>query len=182
MLQCFFSVLIVFVLFGCEKYTQPSEPKIQGQWQISRIDFYRIENEDTINELHYYPGDLFVLPNEQHPLDSVIVGTSYFACSGAEIFLKPSFIYGGATSYQKRYFYSIYEVNYEYPGFLVFNSENRKNVWKIISSEYVSGLLLQLKGQWDPNSSAFKQAFIGYGMQSAKKYDALYLQATRIGP
>jgi len=174
--------IIIYLVFSCEKYTQPSEPKIQGQWLISRIDFYRIENEDTIKEIHYYPGDVFILPNENSPLDTVLVGSTYFACSGVEFYFDPYFIYGGATSYKNRYFYSITEVNYDFPGFVYFNSEKRKNVWKIISSEYISGLLLQLKGQWDPKSGVIKQSTLGYGRQRASKYDALYMQCTRIGP
>jgi hypothetical protein len=86
------------------------------------------------------------------------------------------------SSYKNRYFYSITEVNYDFPGFVYFNSEKRKNVWKIISSEYISGLLLQLKGQWDPKSGVIKQSTLGYGRQRASKYDALYMQSTRIGP
>jgi hypothetical protein len=173
---------ILILLFACEKYAQPSEPKIQGQWLISRIDFYRIENDDTIKEIHYYPGDVFILPNEDSPLDTVLVGSTYFACSGVEFYFNPSFIYGGATSYKNRYFYSITEVNYDFPGFAYFDTEKQKNVWKIISSEYISGLFIQLKGQWDPNSGSLKTALIGYSNQRASKYDALYMQCTRIGP
>ncbi len=83
---------ILILLFACEKYAQPSEPKIQGQWLISRIDFYRIENDDTLKEIHYYPGDVFILPNENSPLDTVLVGSTYFACSGVEFYFNPSFI------------------------------------------------------------------------------------------
>jgi hypothetical protein len=174
--------LIAFLFFSCKKYSQPSEPKIQGQWLISRIDFYRIEYEDTIKEYHYYPGDVFVLPNENSPLDSVLVGNTYFACSGVEICFNPLFVYGGATDYQNKYFYSISEVNYDYPGFLSFSTEKRGNVCKIISSEYISGLFLQLKGQWNPNAGFVKKSIIGYGGQRASKYDAIYMQCTRIGP
>ena len=182
MVKFFYISLFILVFFSCEKYSQPSEPKIQGQWLITRVDFYRIENDDTLKEYHYYPGDVFILPNENTPLDTIIVGTTSFSCSGVEFYFNPYFIYGGATSYKNRYFYSVTEVNYDFPGFVYFNSEKRKNVWKIISSEYISGLFLQLKGQWDPNTGFIKKSTLGYSGQRASKYDALYIQCARIGP
>ena len=172
---------IIFTMYACEKYSLPSEPKIQGQWQINRIDYYRIEEKDTVDELHYYPGDVFVLPNENCPLDTINVGQTYFSCSGIEILLNPYFGYGGRTYYSNRYFFSISEVNYDYPGFMSFETEKRRNVWKIIHTDY-SGMLLQMKGQWDPNSSFTKKVTLGYGSQRASKYDALYIKCTRIGP
>lgn len=174
-------ISVFYILYSCEKYSQPSEPKIQGQWQVTRVDFYRIEDSDTINELHYYPGDLFVLPNENNPLDTINVGQTFFACSGAEILFNPYFGYGGRTNYKKRYFYTISEVNFEYPGFISFDTEKNRNVWKIIYTDY-SGMLLQMKGQWDPESSFAKKVTIGYGQQRASKYDVIYVKCTRIGP
>ncbi len=178
-LLLFISVLSIF--YSCKKYSRPSEPKIQGQWQITLVDFYRIEDSDTVNELHYYPGEMFVLPDENNPLDTINVGQTFFSCSGAEILFKPYFGYGGRTFYSNSYFYTISEVNFEYPGFISFDTEKRRNVWKIIYTDY-SGMLLQMKGQWNPESSFAKKVTIGYGQQRASKYDIIYLKCTRIGP
>ena len=174
-------ISVFFIFYSCKKYSQPSEPKIQGQWLVTHIDFYRIEDADTINELHYYPGDVFILPNENCPLDTINIGQTYFTFSGIEVLLNPYFGYGGRTFYKNNYFFSVTEVNYDYPGFISFDTDKRRNVWKIIYTDY-SGMLLQLKGQWDPNSSFKKKVTIGYGQQRASKYDALYIKCSRIGP
>jgi hypothetical protein len=181
-MRLFLAVILLFFIFSCKKYDQPSEPKIQGQWLVTRIDFYRIESNDTINELHFYPGELFILQNEKTPLDTIRVGETFFSCSGAEIFFDPYFGFGGRTYYNKHYFYSITEVNYNYPGFISFDTELRRNVWKIIYTDYLYGMLLQTKGQWDQNSGEFKQLTIGYGAQRAKKYDVIYVKCSRLGP
>ena len=181
-MRCLLVIIMFPIFYSCKKYSQPSEPKLQGQWLVTRVDFYRIENKDTMDEIHYYPGDLFILPNENNPLDTIQVGSSYFSCSGVEILFNPYFGYGGRTYFQNRYFYTVSEVNFDYPGFMSFDSENRKNVWKIIYTDYAAGMLLQLKGQWNQNSSFAKQVTVGYGNQRASKYDALYIKCARIGP
>ena len=177
-----FILSLIFIFYSCKKYGLPSEPKIQGKWLITRADFYRIENKDTVSEIHFYPGDLFIMPNENTPLDTINIGTTSFSCSGVEILFNPYFGYSGRTLFKNRYFYSVSEVNFDHPGFMSFETEMRKNVWKIIYTDYWSGMLLQLKGQWDQNSGFAKQVTIGYGKQQAIKYDALYIKCARIGP
>jgi hypothetical protein len=68
-------IIMFSIFYSCKKYSQPSEPKLQGQWLVTRVDFYRIENKDIMDEIHYYPGDLFILPNENNPLDTIQVGS-----------------------------------------------------------------------------------------------------------
>jgi hypothetical protein len=174
------TILLVPALFfflSCTKYSQPSEPKLSGEWQIDMVEYYRIENGDTINSMVYLPGDLYVNPNDNSPLDTIEVGFTRFHMDYSVISFKPVLAYGGATKWKEQFFYGVSEVSHTCPGFMKFQYGEKKCVWKVKNSSFFySSLNLELKGQWDPESLGY------YNLQSATAYDAVVIRCSNLGP
>jgi hypothetical protein len=34
---------VIMLIFGCTKYSQPSQPRLSGEWQIDLVEYFRIE-------------------------------------------------------------------------------------------------------------------------------------------
>lgn len=166
---------IIFLLFACTKYSQPSEPKLSGEWQIDLIEYFRIEDGDTIDNLIYLPGDLYTNPNDNSPLDSMAPGFTRFHMDYSMISFQPKLIYGGRTIWSEQYFYHVTEVSHICPGFIKFKYNDIKQIWKVKQSGYTN-LILELKGQWDPQSYGY------YDFQTSATYDAVNIRCTRLGP
>jgi hypothetical protein len=173
-------ILILGYLVSCERYEQPSYPKLQGMWLIVKVDYYRIENKDTINQMHFYPGEKCIFSNDISPLDTILVGMTNIYFNGVQIKLKPYYDPTERTYFKQSYWYDIQEVNFEHPGFITFDTEKGTNMWKIIESDFES-LYLQTKGQWEQNKTS-KLNFGSIGSERASKYDAVYMKCVWQGP
>jgi hypothetical protein len=168
---------ILFLACSCVKYSQPSEPKLSGEWQIDRVEYYRIENGDTLTTLVYLPGDLYVHPNINSPLDSIAVGFTRFHMDNACIRFNPVQGYGGRTNWLEEYFYNVTEVSHTCPGFLKFGYGSSNCVWKVKSSSfYYTSLSFELMGGWDPDTWGF------YSTQTADSYDNVIISCSYLGP
>ena len=166
---------LLLFLISCKKYEQPSEPKLSGRWRIDKVIYQRINDKDTLNQLYYYPGDQYFAPNEDSPLDSIEVGFTEFAMDYSCIYFNSSPTFAGNIKWKDVFFYSVTGVNFSFPGFISFQTETEKKVWKIVYSG-VENAIIQLRGQWDPNSLGF------YENQTSTNYDDVQIYITRIGP
>ena len=168
---------VVFLIFGCTKYSQPSEPRLSGEWQIDLVEYFRIENGDTINTIVYLPGDIYVNPNDKSPLDTIEVGFTRLHMDYAVIRFQPVMGYGGKTIWTEEYFYHVYEVSQACPGFIKFQYGDENCVWKVKNSSFMySTLGLELKGQWNPHSWG------NYNLQTSTAYDAVNIRCSNVGP
>ncbi len=175
------NIIYLFIFSGilglnsCLKYSQPSSPKLSGEWRFDQMDYMRIENDDTLNPIVYSPGDIYTNSNDKFPLDSINIGFTRISMDYGSIRFNPIAKFGGGTDWLKTYFHTVTEVNNAFPGFLCFETEFGKNVWKIVYTDYET-MILQFKGEWDPNSLGF------FALQSADNYDVLTARFTRVGP
>jgi hypothetical protein len=168
-------LILIPLVCSCVKYAQPSHPVLSGQWRIDELEYMRIESGDTSNQIIYSPGDVYLNDTDQFPIDSIAVGFTKLSMDYASIRFCPVQQFDGSIEWLKPYFYSVTEVNYSFPGFLCFETEFGNNVWKIILTEN-ENMILQLKGDWDPNSLGF------FNLQSADNYDVIYARLSRVGP
>ncbi len=168
----FFSLLF---LISCKKYEQPSEPRLNGRWRIDKVIYQRINGNDTIDKLYYFTGDQYFAQNEDSPLDSINVGFTEFAMDNSSIYFNSSPTFAGNIKWKDVFFYSLSGVNFSFPGFISFQTEKEKKVWKVAYSGFENAIL-QLRGQWNPNSLGL------YECQTATNYDDVQIYITRIGP
>jgi hypothetical protein len=171
-------LIVVLAMLGslssCYKYTQPSEPKLSGRWRIDKIIYLRVDGSDTAKAQYYFPGDLYVSP-EDAPLDSINVGFTEFAMDYSQIYFGSQPTFAGNIIWKEKYIYTVSEVNFEFPGFMKFETAEKQFVWKILFSEKENAII-QLKGEWEQNSIGF------YGVQTATNYDDTRIYITRVGP
>jgi hypothetical protein len=175
MKSTFLFITLIVLLFGCQKYELPSEPRLSGRWRIDKIVYQRINGKDTIDRMVYLPGDEYIAPNDSTPLDSINVGFTEFAMDYAQIYFNSYPTFAGNIGWKDTYFYNVSEVNYAHPGYISFETEKTKNVWKVLFSEKEFARI-QIRGKWNPNSLGF------YGLQNAENYDDIQLFITRTGP
>ena len=169
------SILFLLPFVSCIKYKQPTEPKLSGRWRIDKVIYQRVNGEDTVDQQYYLPGDQYIAPNDDSPLDSIKVGFTQFAMDYSRIYFKPHPTFAGKINWEDEFIYTVSEVNFTFPGFINFDSDSTKNVWRVVYSDFENAIL-QLRGQWNPNSLGF------YAFQSATNYDDLQIHITRVGP
>ncbi len=163
------------ILISCQKYEQPSEPKLSGTWRIDKVIYQRINANDTLYKLLYFIGDQYIAQNEDSPLDSISVGFTEFAMDYSSIYFNSAPSFGGSIKWKNIYLYSISGVNFSCPGFISFQTEKGKKVWKVVYSDFETAII-QLRGPWDPNSFGL------YQNQTATNYDDVQIHITRTGP
>lgn len=159
-------LLSLFVLTSCLKYGQPKLLSLSGEYVIDRVTYDNRDNQDQ-NQA-YYPFDLYVNPSETKPLDSIRVGITKLALDYSVIYFEPTPNIDGITTWGKKYTYNVVGHNnlYEY-GYIVFNYDGTRRVWKIIE-DGVEHLLIRTSGSYD------------YGPNSSGESTTMYL--TRVGP
>ncbi len=169
------SILFLLPFVSCIKYKQPTEPRLSGRWRIDKVIYQRINGEDTVDQQYYLPGDQYIAPNDDSPLDSIKVGFTQFAMDYSRIYFKPHPTFAGKINWEDEFIYTVSEVNFTFPGFISFDSDSTKNVWRVVYSDFENATL-QLRGPWNPNSLGF------YAIQGAENYDDLQINITRVGP
>ena len=66
--------ILLISLTSCIKYTQPKLLSLSGEYRIDKITYEKIDNTDTSDYMVFYPGDLYVNPNDVTPFDTIKVG------------------------------------------------------------------------------------------------------------
>ena len=116
----------------------------------------------------FYPGDLYVNPNEKFPLDTVKVGFTPIHIDYSMIRFKPILNPDGSKDWTKQYTYYVHGHNNIYDnGYMKFDCDGTNRVWKIID-DGLESLVLRTQNSWYSGSSGPSESV------------TLYL--TRVGP
>lgn len=158
--------LLLFVITSCVKYGEPVSLSLSGEYVIDKI-VYDNRDDDNLDQV-FYPGDLYVNPSETKPLDSIKVGITKLALDYSVIYFNPVEQPSGSTTWNKKYTYYVQGHNNLYDlGYIVFDYDGTRRVWKIID-DGVESLVIRTSGSYD------------YGSNTSGEQTVLYL--TRVGP
>jgi len=165
--QVFLFTAIAVIIYSCQTYEQPKLLSLSGEYRIDKITYEKIDNASSADYQVFYPGTTFINPTERFPMDTIYVGFTSWAMDYAHIYMVPERNSAGGTDWQKRYFYSILNQTVGDLGYLTFNCEGSRRIFKIID-DGLESLILRSSGQW------------GYAQLGPNVSLTLYL--TRVGP
>jgi len=158
--------LLLFVITSCVKYGEPVSLSLSGEYVIDKI-VYDDRDDDNLDQV-FYPGDLYINPSETKPIDSIKVGITKLALDYSVIYFNPVEQPSGSTTWNKKYTYYVQGHNNLYDlGYIVFDYDGTRRVWKIID-DGVESLVIRTSGSYD------------YGSNSSGEQTVMYL--TRVGP
>jgi len=163
-----FLILITLIsLTSCVKYAQPPLLSLSGEYRIDKITYENRDNS-SLNQV-FYPGDLYVNESETKPLDTIAVGFTRIAMDYAMIYFNPiDDPSTSTTTWTKKYTYMVQGHNNVYDlGYIVFNYDGTKRIWKIID-DGMESLVIRTSGSYD------------YGNNSSGETTTMFL--TRVGP
>ena len=167
MKNLFYLSVLVLVFSSCMKYAEPKLLSLSGEYRIDKITYENRDNSN-LNQV-FYPGDLYVNQSETKPLDSISVGFTRMALDYSVIYFSPNDDPStGSTTWSKKFTYTIQGHNNLYDlGYISFNYEGTKRVWKIID-DGVESLVIRTSGSYD------------YGNNTSGETTTMFL--TRVGP
>ena len=162
----FYFLVSIFILSSCVKYGEPVSLSLSGEYRIDKITYENRDNSN-LNQV-FYPGDLYVNQSETKPLDSIAVGFTRLALDYAVIYFDPvDDPSTGSTTWTKQYTYMVQGHNNVYDlGYISFNYEGTKRVWKIID-DGMESLVIRTSGSYD------------YGNNTSGETTTMFL--TRVG-
>ena len=166
MKKILFIFSISLLLTSCVKYAQPPLLSLSGEYRIDKITYENRDN-DTLNQV-FYPGDLYVNESETKPIDSIKVGFTRMALDYSVIYFDPVDSPSGTTTWNKKFTYYTHgqRTVYDY-GYIVFDYDGTRRVWKIID-DGTESLVIRTSGSYD------------YGSNSSGETTTMFL--TRVGP
>jgi hypothetical protein len=145
------SFISLVLITSCVKYAQPPLLSLSGEYRIDKITY---ENRDNsgLNQV-FYPGDLYVNESETKPIDSISVGFTRLALDYSIIYFNPVDLPSGGTTWSKKYTYYTHGQRsvYDY-GYIVFNYDGTRRVWKILD-DGVESLAIRTSGSYDNGSN-----------------------------
>lgn len=165
-----FSLFLILLFSGCEKYTQPSLLSLSGTYVIDAIT---IETDNSLM-VNLLPGDTFVNNNgiapsdttwsPLGPTDTIFVGYTRWAFDYLKLYMRPE-IQEPRIIWHSIFYYQTYlQTSYDY-GFIQFYYEsNNIRLFKIVN-DATESVTLRTYGEWVD----------GY-------YKTMTLTLTRIGP
>jgi hypothetical protein len=160
------SFISLVLITSCVKYAQPPLLSLSGEYRIDKITY---ENRDNsgLNQV-FYPGDLYVNESETKPIDSISVGFTRLALDYSIIYFNPVDLPSGGTTWSKKYTYYTHGQRsvYDY-GYIVFNYDGTRRVWKILD-DGVESLAIRTSGSYD------------FGSNTSGETTTMFL--TRVGP
>ena len=163
-------ISLLFLLSSCYKqYSQPKTLSLSGEYIIDKVTYSVIENS-TPDDKVFYPGNVFINPNESFPMDSIKIGFTRWHFDYAIASFNPQILPTGTVIWGNRYVYSVrnHYTNYDL-GYIDINMDNgSRRIFKIID-DGVENLVLRTTNNWG-----------AYGPSGAAESVTLYL--TRIGP
>ena len=153
MKSIFFVLITILTLISCEKYQEPTLLSLSGEYRFDKITYEQIDNTNSSNSMVYYPGDLYVNPNETFPMDSIAVGFERMHMDYSVIRFDPINNADGSVTWTKEYTYNVYgQYSSNDLGYIQFNCNGSTRTWKIIE-DGVESLVLRTSGQWANGSS-----------------------------
>ena len=160
------SFISLILITSCVKYAQPPLLSLSGEYRIDKITYENRDNS-SLNQV-FYPGDLYVNESETKPIDSISVGFTRLALDYSIIYFNPVDLPSGGTTWSKKYTYYTHGQRsvYDY-GYIVFNYDGTRRVWKILD-DGVESLAIRTSGSYD------------FGSNSGGETTTMFL--TRVGP
>ena len=159
-------ISLLFVFVSCVKYGEPKSLSLSGEYVIDKIVYEDRDNDSSM--IVFYPGDLYVNPSETKPIDSIKVGITKLALDYSVIYFDPTDTPSGTTTWGKKFTYYVQGHNNLYDlGYIVFDYDGTRRVWKIID-DGVESLVIRTSGSYD------------YGSNTSGEQTVMYL--TRVGP
>lgn len=159
-------ISLLFVFASCVKYGEPKSLSLSGEYVIDKIVYEDRDNDSST--IVFYPGDLYVNPSETKPIDSIKVGITKLALDYSVIYFDPTDTPSGTTTWGKKFTYYVQGHNNLYDlGYIVFDYDGTRRVWKIID-DGVESLVIRTSGSYD------------YGSNTSGEQTVMYL--TRVGP
>ena len=160
------SFISLVIMTSCVKYAQPPLLSLSGEYRIDKITYENRDNS-SLNQV-FYPGDLYVNESETKPIDSISVGFTRLALDYSIIYFNPVDLPSGGTTWSKKYTYYTHGQRsvYDY-GYIVFNYDGTRRVWKILD-DGVESLAIRTSGSYD------------FGSNSSGETTTMFL--TRVGP
>ena len=160
------SFISLVLITSCVKYTQPPLLSLSGEYRIDKITYENRDNS-SLNQV-FYPGDLYVNESETKPIDSISVGFTRLALDYSIIYFNPVDLPSGGTTWSKKYTYYTHGQRsvYDY-GYIVFNYDGTRRVWKILD-DGVESLAIRTSGSYD------------FGSNTSGETTTMFL--TRVGP
>jgi hypothetical protein len=160
------SFISLVLITSCVKYAQPPLLSLSGEYRIDKITYENRDNS-SLNQV-FYPGDLYVNESETKPIDSISVGFTRLALDYSIIYFNPIDLPSGGTTWSKKYTYYTHGQRsvYDY-GYIVFNYDGTRRVWKILD-DGVESLAIRTSGSYD------------FGSNSSGETTTMFL--TRVGP
>jgi hypothetical protein len=160
------SFISLVLITSCVKYAQPPLLSLSGEYRIDKITYENRDNS-SLNQV-FYPGDLYVNESETKPIDSISVGFTRLALDYSIIYFNPVDLPSGGTTWSKKYTYYTHGQRsvYDY-GYIVFNYDGTRRVWKILD-DGVESLAIRTSGSYD------------FGSNTSGETTTMFL--TRVGP
>lgn len=163
---------IVILLFGllilssCVKYGEPKSLSLSGEYVIDKIVY---DNRDDNSLDATITSGTYVNPSETAPLDTILVGQTRLSLDYAMIYFNPiDNVSTGSTTWTKKFTYYVQGHNNTYDlGYIVFDYDGTRRVWKIID-DGLESLVIRTSGSYD------------YGSNNSGEQTVMYL--TRVGP
>lgn len=159
--------LLVFILSSCTKYAEPSLLSLSGEYRIDKITYEQTDNTTNPNNIVFYPGDMYINPNDSHPFDTIAVGFYKMHFDYMSVRFSPIQNQDGSTSWMEEYFYDVQNQSMNYAGDLLIKMNGSKRVFSIVE-DGLEHLVLRTKGAW----------FLG----SSGPNESITLFLTRTGP
>ena len=160
-------LLLLPFFFSCERYNQPSAGNLQGEYVIDIITFQKIDNNVTTDDTTYYPGSTYVNPDEIYPMDTIELGFTTWRFDYNIISMAPVLDGFGRKIWTKQYYIDVTSYSGWENGYLTFNCEGTKRVFRVIDRQLES-LTLRSSGQWPFGNAGSKSE--------------ITLQLSRVGP
>lgn len=152
MKQVFVLFLLIFSLSSCSKYVEPSLLSLSGEYRVDKITYEQTDNTINNNEMVFYPGDMYINPNDSHPFDTIPVGFYKMHFDYTIVRFSPQQNMDGSTTWTEQYFYNVYNQTTNYGGDLTIDMNGSKRIFTIVEDgfEYI---ILRSKGAWFSGSS-----------------------------
>jgi len=163
-----FKLLIILIsLSSCVKYTQPKLLSLSGEYRIDKITYEQTDNTASPQSMVFYPGDMYINPNDNSPFDTIAVGFFKLHMDYVIMRFSPNPMPDGSTYWGKEYFYNVVGETNSRLGNLIVEYEGTRKVFNIIE-DGAETLVLRSTGQW------------AYGSSGPNESITLFL--TRVGP
>jgi hypothetical protein len=140
--------LLTSVIISCEVYQQPTLHSLSGEYVVDRITKHSTDNTTSTNDIIFYPGDMYINPDDIFPMDSISVGFTRWHLDYSVISFYPYQNQNGQTIWQRQYWYEIINHNSIYDlGYLKFQANGSVRIFKILDDSDES-ITLRTTGLW----------------------------------